>query len=223
MITIKIEGLDKIRRQLDEAQRQARYAAAVALTRTAAAIAKAEEQEVSKVFDSPTTFTKRAFGIKPATKANLRAEVFIKDAQARYLRPAIYGGHRNQKSFEKKFAQQTGGSTWWVPGPGVKLNAAGNLTIAQVKALAANLGTTGKYGRVFFGQPHPGMAVGIYGTKRGRGRSAAGALVPLLLQASRAPTYRKRFDFFGVAQRMAGAEFQRQFDIAFAHAMRTAR
>ena len=47
-------------------------------------------------------------------------------------------------------------------------------------------------------------------------------LKALLVQIP-APTYRKRFDFYGVGQRVVEREWSRQFDIAFAAAMASAR
>lgn len=219
-IDVKFQGLDEVKRQIAAAEKQAHFAAAVALTRTAQAIQKAEEAEVSRVFDRPTAFTRKAFGIKRADKVNLTAEVFVKDKQADYLKPEILGGTRRQKAYERRgFGGQSG---YWVPGAGLKLTASGNMSLAQVKALGEALNRRGKFGRVVFLPARDGKAAGLYGAKDGRGKRARGRLVPLLLQAS-TPSYQPRFRFYEVGIKIANAEFRRQFDRAFAEAMRTAR
>ena len=221
MIKVQITGIDATMKHLAKVQKQARYAAAVALTRTAHEVRKAEEKEVDKVFDKPTAFTRRAFQVTAAKKENLTAVVAIRPRQAEYLLPQIIGGGRKPTRKESRFTSATNApGEFWIPGPGIKLNISGNIPLATVKALAANLNKTGRYGRVFFGQPRPGMAFGIYGhTKLGRRK---GKLIPLLLQA-KAPNYRKRFAFHEVGDRLAPAEFDRQFARAFAQAMSTAR
>jgi hypothetical protein len=222
MLKISIEGLDATRSYLANVEKQMRYAAAVALTRTAHEIRKASEKEVGKVFDQPTTFTRRAFGVKSANKQDLTAVVFIKDRQAEYLLPQIVGGSRKPTRKETRFTSQTRASgEFWVPGPGIKLNASGNIPLATVKSLAANLNKSGKFGRVFFGQPRPGAAFGIYATGK-PGKKQRGALIPLLLQAA-APRYRARFDFQGLGERVASSEFNHQFARAFDQAMASAR
>ena len=57
---VKIEhNIDVVLAKLSGQQRQVSYAAAVALTRTAAQIKAALPSELDRVFDRPTPFTKR--------------------------------------------------------------------------------------------------------------------------------------------------------------------
>lgn len=223
MLKIEMKGLDALKRSIANLEKQTRYAASVALTRTAQSVAKAEEREVVGVFDRPTTFTRRAFGVTRATPAKLTATIFIRPIQAGYLAPQIAGGARNQKKMEAAFSSQTGApGGYWVPGPGIKLNASGNMTIAQIKEIAKSVKASGRYGEVFVGVPHPGMTFGLYARKRGAGKRSKVGIVPLLLQA-KAPRYQNRFDFFGVANKVVDAEFARQFSEALDKALRTAR
>lgn len=221
MIKATMIGLDAVKRHFDRVAKQTRYATAVALTRTAQTIVRLEEREVAETFDNPTPFTRRAFGYKRATASNLQAVVFIKDKQENYLLPHIRGGKRNAKRSELQFSVDTNApGVYWVPGPGVKLNAAGNISKAEVIKIARALKQSGKHGKVFSGVPRPGMPFGIYGKQFKNGRST---IVPLLIQVRQSPRYQKIFDFFGVAREAAGPEFEKQFAAAFAEAMRTAR
>lgn len=184
---------------------------AMALTRTAKELQRILEAEVEKVFDRPVTFTKRAFAIKPATPASQTAVVFIKTKQARYLLPQVAGGSRQPKRSEQKFAQETGTEFFWVPGAGVRLNTHGNVTLAQVKKIAAQLHKAG--GNVFFGEPGNGLPFGIWERMRvGRG---AGSLRPLLIRVTQ-PNYRKRLDMHAIADRHAQSIFNREFSRAWA-------
>lgn len=206
-------------RWVSDLQRETKFAMAVALTRTAKRLVPLMEEEVRKVFDKPTPFSVRAFGFVPATKATLEARVFIKPVQARYLLPNIIGGRRGQKPFERKF--QGGG--YWAPGQGIRVNAAGNLTRAQIVQIANKLRGSGRYGEVFIGKPagHPNAPFGIWGRPK-KGRRASGNLTPLLVRIA-TPTYKVRFDFHGVAKRHAGKIFNEEFSIAFRDAKRNIR
>lgn len=219
----EIKGVDALKRAVANLEKQTRFAASVALNRTAQSIARAEERETLSAFDKPTRFTQRAFGVTRATPAKLTATVFIRPKQAEYLAPQITGGGRPIKRMEAAFSSDTHApGSYWVPGPGIKLNASGNMTLAQVRALAQGIKRSGRYGEVVVGVPHPGMAFGLYARKRGAGKRGKVGLVPLLLQA-RAPRYQKRFDFFGVASKVFDAEYARQFSEALDKALRTAR
>lgn len=221
MLKIEIQGLATVQKALANAQKQARFAAMRALNDTAFAVKKAEEAEVGRVFDKPTPFTRRAIEVRKATKLDLTAEVFLRPAQARYLREHIEGGPRRQKPSERRLSQDAKApSGYWVPGPGVRLNAYGNLSLAQIKAITAKLNKAGRYaGSVFYGQPRPDLPPGIYARQGKRGK---GGIVPLLIQVQQ-PRYRKRFDFYGIGERVVGAEFGRLFNKHLAEALRTAR
>lgn len=199
-------------------QKQIKFATAVALTRTARRLVPLMEAEVKKVFDNPTQFIVKSFGTTPATKANLTATLFIKDRQAKVLLPHIVGASRSQKLFERKLASDTQADGYWVPGAGAPLNAAGNMTRAQIVKIANKLKSSGKYKDVFIGQPHAGTLFGIWARSvRGRGRGALSTLLPLLIKVQQ-PHYKQRFDFKGVAERNAQKIFNEEFNRAFSQA-----
>ena len=73
---IKIEhNIDAVIANLSGQQKQVKYAAAVALTRTAASIKAGLPAELDRVFDRPTPFTKRGVYLKAARRDELTAEV----------------------------------------------------------------------------------------------------------------------------------------------------
>lgn len=185
---------------------------AIALTRTAKELQHLLEAEVDRVFDNPVAFTKRAFAIKPANYTNLAAEVFIKTKQAAYLQPQVTGGRRQPKRSEQRFTQAAQApDQYWVPGEGVRLNVHGNLSLAQVKKIAAQLRENRP--TVFVGKPNASLPFGIW--ERQRGGRGAGSIKPLLVQV-KAPRYRQRLDMHGLAAKHA----QRIFDREFARAWR---
>ncbi len=82
------------RRELDRQQKQANFAVALGLTRTAQDVKRDTERHIEQVFDRPTPFTKRGVFIRPARKSDARptAIVGIKDKQAEYLSIQQEGG-----------------------------------------------------------------------------------------------------------------------------------
>lgn len=211
-------------RWLGDRGKQVRYATAVALTRTARRLSEMYVAEVGRVFDKPVAFTRRSFGFSSANKATLTAKVFIKDRQARYLLPNIVGGRRGLKAFEKRLGGETGVSDYWAPGRGVRLTAAGNLSLSEIRSIAASLRKSGKYGEVFVGVPrgHAGDPFGIWARPKTTGRWVRGAITPLLIRVA-APNYKQRFDFFGFAEKHVHHIFNEEFQRAYAEALRTVR
>lgn len=200
-------------RYLNNIQKEIRYVTAVALTRTTRRLVPLMEDEVRKVFDRPTSFSIRAFGTIPATKLNLASTLFIKDRQARYLLPQIAGGRRAQKPFEIRLGAESKADGYWAPGQGTRLNSAGNMTLRQIQDIANKLRQSGKYAEVFVGAPRGLRApFGIWARTKGKGGMKG--LKPLLIRIP-TPSYKKRFDFHGVAKRNAQRIFDEEFSKAF--------
>ena len=88
------------------AARQARFAAAVALTRTAQDVKAATQSMLERKLDQPSRWTLNSVAIEPATKANLTARVFFKEwggkgvAAGKYLVHMETGRQRAAKRFE---------------------------------------------------------------------------------------------------------------------------
>lgn len=215
MIQIKVTAnFGPALRYLANAEKQARFAASRALNATAREVQKAEVAEVVRVFDQPVPFTRRAFAVQYSNKDNLTASVSIRPAQYRYLAHHIVGGRRQLKRFEERLAGETRTSGgYFVPGQGARLNAAGNMSRAQIMAIVTQLRARGQ--DVF-----AGTVRGTFGVWQRQRRTKA--LKALLVQIP-PPTYRKRFDFYGVGRRVVEREWPRQFAAAFEAAMATAR
>ena len=86
-----------VKRTMAKVQKDLAFVEASALTRTAKDVQKAMPALMEREIDKPTPFTKKAFAVRPATKARRVARIFIKDRQADYLRRIIAGGTRRPK------------------------------------------------------------------------------------------------------------------------------
>lgn len=225
MIEIKIDGLKGIDSWLNNVRKQARFAAAVALTQTARMVARGSVMEMERVLDNPTPFTKSGLYVKRATKDNLVAEVGFKDRQARYMKFQIEGGERSPGRRGIK-----------LPGD-VKLDRYGNIPRGELRKLLdaaksgklgtgvkRSLGVSGRGGKMansttlFYGKPknYPDMPLGIY--KRSRDGFS------LVIAFSQKPaTYRPKFKFYEYGSRMVDAAFKANFDTALNRALATAR
>lgn len=207
--------------------RQAPFTIAKALTETAKHVRKAMGEATNTVFDRPTAFTRNAFAFLPARKDTLTAVVFAKDKQARYLKFQVQGGGRRVKGFERRFAgegegDEQSGMQHLVPTGRIKRNSQGNVSLATIKAISANLNTSGKAARYFIGKPkgagqNAGRGFGIYARVNNNKRLEA-----LMVFANR-PQYRKRFDMTAIGGRVVNAQFESELRKAWAYALRTAK
>lgn len=223
MINIKVQG-NFGAGLISGMQRQIRFAAARALTKTAQAVQRAIPAALERDLDRPNQFTKGGTFIVPARREKLEAIVGFKDRQARYMRLQIEGGTR-------------------APGPrGIKLpgdvvlDQYGNIPRGQIAKLIA-AARSNKYGRavrtrlgvnargrapadlsLFFGQPkgRPDLPVGIY-------RRMPHGLLPVVTFQQKTFRYKPRFKFQDLAARVVKDTFASEFDAALADAMRTAR
>lgn len=149
-ITVK-SNIASVLRGLDRSEKQVRYATAVALTRTAQDVRRAEYDEMRRTFDRPTPYTLRSLFVKGATRANLEAVVWVKDDRAgsgtpaeRYLLPQIVGGPRGLKGFEKAL-QRAGymrAGDRAVPGRFARLDRYGNVSFGQIIQILSQLRIT---------------------------------------------------------------------------------
>jgi hypothetical protein len=194
---------------------QAPFVMASGLTSMAKAVAKVETDTMQRVFDRPTPFTMRAIGMTPATKQNLQAKVFVKDAQAKYLEAQVDGGRRHLKSFEERMTI-TAGQLVAMPGAAAPRNAYGNIGKAQLLRIIRETNTSGGARRYFYGRPKGhDMPGGIYARVNGNSQ-----IVPLLVFAQQA-IYQKRFKFSEVAELTVKAQWTEHLSAAFQRAMLT--
>ena len=229
---IKIDhNIDVVMAKLSGQQRQVSYAAAVALTRTAAAIKAAMPAELDRVFDRPTSFTKRGIYLRAARRDSLTAEVGFMTRQASYLRIQAEGGTRQPTARGIR-----------LPG-NIELNAFGNIPRGltdKLKAAAKDgtlgnavmrrLGVAAKDRRkgaapisLFYGKPAGSRwdkaPIGIYRRVPGK----PGKLIPVIVFEDTPARYTKRLDLERFANPIVDREFQSQFDRALRDALATAR
>lgn len=186
--------------------RQFEKAAAVALTRTAWDVRKELTEEMQSVFDNPTPFTLRAFRVDMAKASDLTATVWAGKEQARYLRPEIEGGERNTKGFERKM--HLFGGQVALPGEGAKLNRHGNMSLAFIKKVSADVNSSGSAGRFFVGTPkgwlNDGTFDGVWTRVDNNNR-----LVRVMAFAEDA-TYEKRFHASAIGKHTVDRVFESQ-------------
>lgn len=245
---------DEIKR-LGKLDGQMRFAAALAMTRTAQHVKKALDEEILRVFDRPTPWAQRSLYMQAATKQRQEAKVWIKDGAGwkttppeRFMRPHIDGGQRNVKRFEaalRRIGVLPAGMVT-VPAMAAELDAYGNMRRQQIVKLLsyfrafgeqgyrANItdkrkasmargrgGKNARAGEGYFAlqRPHGKLKPGIYR----RYHFQHGTAVRPVLIFVKSATYRQRYDFFGIGQRVANEHIGREFEKALAHALATAK
>lgn len=228
----------------DFARTQAPFATVLAMTRTAKFAEKKIQEEIPRVFDRPTPFTKKATYVQPATKQRRYAMVYIREqekgrvAPIRYLQAEIYGGTRGRKSFEKRLVEagKMPPKSYVVPGAAAPLDKYGNIPGGQIQRILSDL-------HAQFDPTQNTPAKGARGRKRNRGsfyfstwppngrsqhlkpgiylRTPEG-LKPIMAFV-RGPRYRRRLRFFEIADQSARSRFPIEFGLAMRDAIRTAR
>lgn len=221
MITVKVDTAKLERRLQAIAADQVPFATALALTNTARDCSNALTDELPKYLDNPTAFTLRAFTIQRAEKGALRARVFAKDAQGRYLKWQIDGGDRAPTRKLQRLPAE------------IALNAHGNLPAGEIKRLVAlakagkrvsrargaKVGVSSKVD-LFYGDPGSGRAVGIY--KR-IVKGDQEFLVPLVIMPQGSVKYRPRFPAERIVRDTAARVFPERFRAAMQRAVSTAK
>lgn len=249
-ISVDLKG---VMRGLDDvARRQVPFAMSVALNETAKAVQATEENKVRGVFDRPTPSTISAIYSTRSTKANLAVIIGVKDKAgsnippAKYLRAQIEGGSRSSKRFE--VALRAAGvlphGYYVVHGEGVSLDVWGNQSRGQIVQILSWFKAFPESGRrsnmtdkrraalikggrtrraIEYFAVQPGDKSGLHpGIWQRVGFGFGKALQPVMMFV-RQPRYAAAFDFVGTAITTIGHELPRQFDRAFAQAIRTAR
>ena len=111
MITIKVEGMAEVHRQMRDIGKQARFAAKVAIDNTAFAVMREGKRQIEAAFDRPTKWTVSSWYVrKKATKTDLTAAVgwsdYLVNKQFKgpdyYLAQHFNSGTRQQTRFEDR-------------------------------------------------------------------------------------------------------------------------
>lgn len=197
----------------------------------------AERVEMRRVFDNPRPYTLNAlFGIRATAKGNLvNAGIAFREFQAKgmpaykYLTPQIKGGSRNYKRSEKAL-QGIGvlpAGTWTVQGRNFEKDQYGDIPGAQYTRMLAELGVQG----TGLGGPkaqRKGRTKGdrqfFLMRRRSDDRPFAiaekrGDQAVIMLVFTGMPSYKPRYDFYGVARKQVQVSFPKHFNRVFARMM----
>ena len=241
MLTIKVEGIEDLKRDLgDFSERRLNAAVATALTRTAVQVRDQIKAELPKVFDRPTPYTMNSLFARPARADRLESRVFFRDELAvtqqgtpatNYLLPHVDGTPRRLKRLERSL-QAAGAlpSGWFVvPGQGAPLDGFGNVsrgTIIQVLSQLRITLVSGFTRNLSFDRGREAAAI-----RRAGGRyfviPPGGNLQPGIYQREtigrnitpvfifvQSVAYQRRFDFYGMAKRFSDAALPAQVERA---------
>lgn len=225
---------------------QFRFAAAVALTRTAQTARLDLRRKMPEVFDRPTRFTLNSVFIIPARKDTLKATVGLKDtgdaASAQYLKPQVFGGRRAQKRFEKRLEDAGIMPRGWVavPGNGAQYDSYGNMRSQQIVQVLSvlraqldyNQNTTERsakrtqlWRRRNYFVSGPVVAAKLSNGGRlpfGIYQRFQGKVLSIMKFVPTA-NYRQRLDFFGIVRATVERELPGELRRAWAQALSTAR
>ena len=240
-INVDTSGLLRLRAEIEGKGKQVRLAAARALTSAAFKASKDVAARMAQVFDRPTPWVLKSVRYTRARKDKLESTVdfdFWGNKQgvtvAHVLRAEIFGGQRKLKRHE--IALQRAGilppGHAIVPGPAAKLDQYGNISggqIVQIMAWFKSFGEVGykanmtdktrkrlgkdkrngtrgfQYFALF--KKHGKLYPGIYQ----RFDLGFGSAVKPVMHFVPIPKYRRRLDFYGLAEKSARAEFAAAF------------
>lgn len=200
-------------------------------------------REMGRVFDRPTRFTLSATFAKTATPQKLEASVGIKDHASKaipaikWLGPQIVGGGRGLKRSESLLRSRgiLYPDEYIVPGAKAKLDAHGNMSRGQMQAILSRVDASfdsltrapgrvsrvrGKgYSETYFYLRVPNGRLTRRGIYRRVVFASGSAVEPVLIFVKR-PRYRKRFDFFRIAEQTFYMRYPLQMKIELELAIR---
>ena len=217
-VSIKIDGLDKVRQMLARVSRDLQgQAVADGLNRTSLAVERRLKVSMTKELDRPTPFTLQGIGRWKARANRLNTVVYIKPTQARYLRYAVEGGTLRSNLtpvVRNVYLDQHGN----LQGKRKGLEAIARLIKARQVAERYNAKRRGK-GRQS-GLP-AGMFIGdvrgVHGLWQRDGRS-----LNLLVRSERNARRARRWDFYGIGERVARERLVTDMQAALREAIRRA-
>ena len=221
-IDVEVKGIEAVKAHFAGMGKQVAFAASKALNATGKAVADAMPAELDRVLDKPTPFTRRGVRVLNfANKAKLETTVGFMKAQAEYMRWQVEGGSR-----------QPGAAGLRLPSA-IKVNEFGNIPKGIIGQLIAVARKERKLGKVKARRVQVSSKVALfYGDPldktgktwpRGIYKVANDSLIPLVVFPVSPARYRAIFDFKRIAEGVVKREWSRQFDMALADALRTAR
>jgi hypothetical protein len=196
----------------------AQFATVVALTKTAQAIKSAEQQEMGRAFKKVSNYTRNSLRVSTATKTSMTARVYVKDDAVSYMSPNIDGGTRPYKRMEKALIN-TGrmpANTNAVPAGGSRVSTGEVMRILSA-LMSAEMTSGYSANRTAMSKKLRGKKLVDYVSLR----TAWGKLKPGIYKRTGGHNlqavffyvtqaqYKPRFDFYGVAEKVAMEAFPR--------------
>lgn len=251
-LTVSVQvNFGRVQALIGGADKQLRFAAAVALTKTAKIAEGDVKREMQQVFDRPTRWALNATRIVPATKQRLVAQVWLKDRRglpqgkdSNFLYPQVFGGPRGRKAYETRLL-----SVGWlrsneftVPAKDLALDGNGNVPVGVIRSMLSQAKAAGGLGYDSNASnskrsKRTMQRAGTYFVSRGKstgnplprgiyqrvrlGSGWGTRLVLLIVQGK--PMFKQRLRLGQIADRAVDRYFQKKFDAAYALALRTAR
>lgn len=233
----------QVQREIDAIGKQARFAAAKALTQTAVTLRQDVASGLSSELDRPKPQTTRAMRVEKATRDNLTAVLRFTNRgegvpAAEYLAHNITGGQRGLKRSELmlRAAGILPPGLVTIPGKAAKLDAYGNMSRGQIvsilsyfRAFGATALNSGRMNRrakgtrskaEYFVVPVRDRRLGLYpGIWRAVNRTD---LEPLLMFVSPG-VHRKLIKLDDRGRRVVARDFNRLFNAALLDALRSER
>lgn len=231
MITVKVEGLDDVRRMLGDLQHKLPSVIARACTETAKDAQKEVKSFLPRMIDKPTPFIMNSVRVVAADKRKPRIEAAVGFAWFRKnlgindfsapmaMRSQVYGGSRERKASERRLINDRvmPSGDYLVPAKGAKLDRYGNVPGSFVNRVL--------YSGVRFGSASEGFAKALNDRKntrhrRGveyfvmmRGKQRVGIYqrrpdakpMPVFLFVNKA-NYRQRFPFDAIVNRVVARQ-----------------
>lgn len=198
-------------------------------------------------FTRRATFVRTATKQRQFAEVKLKDEAAKGNPAVKFLRAQVEGGPRTPKGFEKLLMRAGVMPAGWyaVPTKAAPLDAYGNLAGGLITRILSQLRasrdaqanetprsrkrkgkrpTMGRYFAVMPGRARTKhLKPGIY-ERFGNGFQSLqkGRIVPILIYTQKAPRYRRRLDFYRIADQVARQQFPMQFARAAREAIATA-
>jgi hypothetical protein len=248
MFVLKVDTRAATRMLSDLQKKQIPFATSRALTAVAKLAVADLQSEMKRVFDRPNRWTLNAFYAKPAKRGDWTAWVATREKAGKgrpaykYLKVQHVGGNRSMKGFELKLSNLSGGQ-YVVPTRDTPLDANGNIAAGFLTTILSRLGLAGdqsiaaarsarlrKRKRTVAASGHTSEF--FIGRERGTGNGrptgvfrlvGKGHVIKVLAFTHKQPSYTARFDIEKIVEASVDKHWPRQFDIALAHALATAR
>ena len=252
-INVGSGGLMRLSAGISGMDKQVRFATMRALNAAAFKGKQGTEREIGKTFDRPTLWVSRSVRYRKATKDKLEAQIDFDAwgnkqgvTASQVLNAEIHGGARRMKRHEVAL-QRIGilpPGMRIIPGDAAKMDGYGNMQAGQINQImswfqafgqqgySANMRDGGKrLGRDNKRTGSKGFSYFALQTKRGnllpgvyqRFTFSAGSAVKPVMIFVRTTNYKRRLDFYGLAEKIARAEFNAQFPLMLEETIRTAR